>query len=254
MRLAGVLGLIGGIFALGAFGWPATAVPAGQGVARRAAAPVVRTAQAGCPAHSIRAVVRGRVACLSPGNFCRSRNRRAYRRYGFVCSNGQLVYDWARLARRPLHIPTLAPGSDCPATQASGTLGERGSAATQAPAYGPGPAYAGLGGTTAGAGLTFVWQPTDQPYVGWYGTKALWTIPRYTGAVLVRGRQLDGDSSLGFDRGPTWSNRVHPSLRLSGPEAGLHPAATFVRGPGCFAYQVDVLHASYLIVFKAELG
>jgi hypothetical protein len=101
--------------------------------------------------------------------------------------------------------------------------------------------------------LTFVWPPTDAPYRGWYGTKALWTIPRYTGAVLVRGRQLDGDSGLGFDRGPGWSNRVHQGLRLEGPEAGLHPAATFVRRPGCFAYQVDVLRASYLIVFRAVL-
>jgi hypothetical protein len=101
--------------------------------------------------------------------------------------------------------------------------------------------------------LTFVWSPTEAPYRGWYGTKALWTIPRYTGAVLVRGRQLDGDSSLGFDRGPGWSNRIHKGLRLGGPEIGLHPAATFVHGPGCFAYQVDVLHASYLIVFRAVL-
>jgi hypothetical protein len=101
--------------------------------------------------------------------------------------------------------------------------------------------------------LTFVWQPTEAPYNGWYGTKALWTVPRYTGAVLVRGRQLDGDSDLGFDRGPTWSNRVHRGLRLRGPESGWHPAATFVRGSGCFAYQVDVLHASYVIVFRAKL-
>ena len=47
---------------------------------------------------------------------------------------------------------------------------------------------------------------------------------RDTGAALVRGRQLDGDSGLGFDRGPTWSNRVHNALRLEGPESGLHPA------------------------------
>jgi len=181
------------------------------------------------------------------------RNQRAYRRHGFVCRNGQLAYDWARLTRRPLRIPTLPPGSSCPATQPSGTLGERGSAATQAPAFGRGPAYPGLGLTTSGAMLTFVWSPADPPYRGWYGTKALWTIPRYTGAVLVRGRQLDGGSFLGFDRGPSWSNRVHPGLRLAGPEAGLHPAATFVRGPGCFAYQVDVLRASYVIVFSAEL-
>jgi hypothetical protein len=259
VRFAGVLGLVGGILAIGSLGWPATAVPAWQGLGRSdAVSPLARqsvahVAHARCSAGSIRAIVRGRVTCLSAGGHCRARNRRAYRRYGFICRDEQLVYDWARLVRRPLHIPTLTPGSACPATQPSGTLGERGSDASQAPAFGPGPAYVTLGAETSGAMLTFVWPPTEAPYRGWYGTKALWTIPRYTGAVLVRGRQLDGDSGLGFDRGPGWSNRVHRGLRLGGPEVGLHPAATFVRGPGCFAYQVDVLHASYLIVFRAEL-
>lgn len=258
MRIAGVLSLIGGIFAVGALSWTATAVPARQRPSRSdafsplARESVARPARARCPAHSIRAIVRGRVACLSPGGSCRKRNQRAYRRNGFVCRNGQLAYDWARLAR-PLQIPTLTPGSACPATQPSGTLGERGSDASQAPAFGPGPAYVALGAATSGAVLTFVWPPTEAPYRGWYGTKALWTIPRYTGAVLVRGRQLDGDSGLGFDKGPGWSNRVHNALRLEGPETGLHPAATFVRGPGCFAYQVDILRASYLIVFRAVL-
>jgi hypothetical protein len=254
VRFAGVLGLVGGIFAVGALSWPATAVPVRQGQGRSLARESVsHPARVRCPARSTRAIVRGRVACLSPGDFCRTRNRRAYRRYGFVCRNEQLAYDWATLARRPLHIATLTPGSACPATHPSGTLGERGSDAGQAPAFGPGPAYVGLGVETSGAMLTFVWPPTEAPYRGWYGTKALWTIPRYTGAVLVRGRQLDGDSGLGFDRGPGWSNRVHQGLRLGGPETGLHPAATFVRRPGCFAYQVDVLRASYLIVFRAVL-
>lgn len=258
MRLAAALSLIGGILAVGTFGRPATA-PARLGLGRSdAVSPLGREsaaypARVRCAAGSIRAVIRGRVACLSAGSHCRKRNRRAYRRYGFICRDQQLVYDWARLVRRPLHIPTLTPGSSCPETQPSGTLGEQGSTASQALAFGPGPAYPGLGVETSGAMLTFVWQPTEAPYVGWYGTKALWTIPRYTGAVLVRGRQLDGDSGLGFDRGPGWSNRVHRGLRLGGPEAGLHPAATFVRRPGCFAYQVDVLHASYLIVFRAVL-
>jgi hypothetical protein len=259
VRLVGVLGLVGGIFAVAALSWPASAVPARQGLGRSdAVSPLARESvahpgRARCSAGSIRAIVRGRVTCLSAGGHCRTRNRRAYRRYGFICRDEQLVYDWARLVRRPLHIPTLTPGSPCPATQPSGTLGEQGSDATQAPAFGPGPAYPGLGVETSAAMLTFVWQPTEAPYRGWYGTKALWTVPRYTGAVLVRGRQLDGDSSLGFDKGPGWSNRVHPGLRLEGPDAGLHPAATFVHGPGCFAYQVDVLHASYLIVFRAAL-
>jgi hypothetical protein len=79
-------------------------------------------------------------------------------------------------------------------------------------------------------------------------------VPLYTGAVLVRGRQLDGPTQVGFDLGPGWTNRVLPEIRLFGPDEGLHPAATFLRTPGCYAYQVDTLRSSYLIVFEARFG
>jgi hypothetical protein len=82
----------------------------------------------------------------------------------------------------------------------------------------------------------------------------LWTTPRYTGAVLIRGRQLDGPSPIEFDVGPGWTDRVHRKLRLVGPEAVLHPAATFTRMPGCYAYQVDALRSSYHITFNAVSG
>jgi hypothetical protein len=91
------------------------------------------------------------------------------------------------------------------------------------------------------------------PYDGWWGTKVLWTIPRYYGVVLIRGRQLDDANALGFDIGPRWTFSVLTELRFTGPETGLHPAATFVRAPGCYAYQVDTLRSSYLIVFEARL-
>lgn len=95
------------------------------------------------------------------------------------------------------------------------------------------------------------WAPTDPPYLGWAGTKVLWRVPRYAGAVLIRGRQLDGPNAVGFDTGPNWTRRVHPEIKLVGPEDDLHPAATFVPAPGCYAYQVDTFKSSYLIVFEA---
>jgi hypothetical protein len=113
-----------------------------------------------------------------------------------------------------------------------------------------------LDGSSGSAVLTLVWPPgaEHQPYAGWAGTKALWTVPRYGGPVLIRGRQLDGPNPLGFDVGPGWTWSVLPEIRLVGPEPGLHPAATFVRSPGCYAYQVDTVRSSYLIVFEARLG
>jgi hypothetical protein len=218
-----------------------------------AAAAPARPARS-CAAGSTRARIGGRSVCLSAGASCRARHQTRYRGYGFVCRRGRLEYDWASL-HRPLRVPTPAPGSPCPQTAAAGTIGERGSTdLPQILAYGPGPAYpAGLGIEPQGAVLVAFRAEADEPYAGWSGTKVLWTTPRYTGAVLVRGRQLDGPNPLGFDLGPQWTDTVLPELRLVGPERGLHPAATFVHEEGCYAYQVDTLRTSYLIVFEARV-
>ena len=45
---------------------------------------------------------------------------------------------------------------------------------------------------------------------------------------------------------------MHPEIKLVGPEDDLHPAATFARAQGCYAYQVDTFRSSYLIVFEAS--
>jgi hypothetical protein len=202
----------------------------------------------GCAADETRAIVGSRVVCLSEGVSCRSRYQKRYRQYGFRCRGGSLEYDWAAL-HRPLHVPMIAAGTPCPASAPRPNVD---AAVLARPAFGPGPAYPTLDGSSGHAVVGLTWRPTDPPYLGWAGTKVLWTVPTYTGAVLIRGRQLDGPNPVGFDLGPTWTNRVLPEIRLRGPEYGLHPAATFVRTPGCYAYQVDTRRSSYLIVFEAR--
>jgi hypothetical protein len=88
---------------------------------------------------------------------------------------------------------------------------------------------------------------------GWAGTKVLWSTPRHTGPVLIRGGRLDGPGEVGFDLGPAWTGTVHPELRFSGPERTLHPAATYVRAAGCYAYQLDTYTSTSLIVFEARI-
>jgi hypothetical protein len=174
----------------------------------------------------------------------------SYHRYAFHCSHGSLRFWWTGLLRRPLKVPTLAPGSACPASTVGGTLGERGNVdAPDVPAFGPGPAYPTLGAQSGHGEL--IYSPTGG-LDGWGGTKMLWTVPRYYGPVVVRGRQLDGPNELRFDRGPSWTNRLHRDLRLIGPYPRLNPAATYVLSPGCYAYQVDGRGFSYLIAFEAR--
>jgi hypothetical protein len=207
-----------------------------------------------CPTGSTKALIGTRSVCLREYGSCRARYQQQYRRHGYRCEAGFLSYDWAPL-RRPLHIPAIATGTQCPTTTARGTIGQRGAVdAPQAKAFGSGPAFPmGLIDENEEAILELTWPVSNNDYPGWAGTKVLWTIPRYTGAVLIRGRQLDGNGELGFDLGPQWTWTILPELRLTGPEFGLHPAATFVHSSGCYAYQVDTFRRSYLIFFQARV-
>lgn len=204
-----------------------------------------------CSSTSVPAIVRGQHRCLRRFSACRPQLNTTYHRYLFHCSDGYLDFWWTGLARRSLRVPTLAAGSPCPATEADGTLGERGTIdASAIPAFGPGPAYPALGpGPRAAVEYAVDWGPE-----GWGGLKLLWSVPRYYGPYLVRGRQLDGPNVLKFDQGPDWTFRLHNDLRLAGPNERLNPAATFLRSPGCYAYQVDGRGFSYLIVFEAHVA
>jgi hypothetical protein len=95
-------------------------------------------------------------------------------------------------------------------------------------------------------------------YAEYGGFKAMWAIdPRYVGPVLVRGRQLDGDDILRFEKGePGFSDetRAHPTVELHESGGYVHPAVTRVRTLGCYAYQVDGIGFSYSIVFRAVPG
>jgi hypothetical protein len=205
-----------------------------------------------CSSTSVHAIVAGRHRCLAHLVPCRSRFNAAYHRYLFHCAGGSLEFWWRGLVRRPLHIPTLPAGGACPATEADGTLGERGNVDTpNGPAFGPGPAYPTLFSDSGRARLDYL---KSWGYEGWDGTKLLWTVPRYYGPYIVRGRQLDGPEQLRFDWGPNWSRKLHEQLRLAGPYARLNPAATFLRAPGCYAYQVDGRGFSYLIIFEARVA
>ena len=229
--------------AVTAIGVAFAAVPAQS----RTVEPVAR-----CGSGAVQAVIAGRQHCLRWGLACRSRLNSGYHRYLFNCSGGYLTYWWRGLIRRPLHVPTLAAGSACPTTTAEGNLGEHGNLdVPSAPAFGPGPAYPALASDGGHAVLHYL---PNWGYEGWDGTKLLWTVPRYNGPYIVRGRQLDGPNELRFDQGPQWSNKLHDELRLVGSYPRLNPAATFLRAPGCYAYQVDGRGFSYLIVFDARLS
>lgn len=190
------------------------------------------------------AVIATKHRCLQWQMACKARWNADYHRVLFDCHNGYLVYWWRGLLRRPLRIPSVPAGTPCPASEPTGSIGAYG-----ASAFGPGPAYPTLSVEGGRATLTYL---VGWGYDGWDGTKVLWTVPRYRGPYIVRGRRVDGPGLLRFDQGPQWSGKLHSELRLVGPYADLNPAATFLHGPGCYAYQVDGRGFSYQIVFDAR--
>jgi hypothetical protein len=153
--------------------------------------------------------------------------------------------DPATLARldRPLDLPA-ASRARCPRSR----TGRR--APGVAHTLGEGPAFPVL---TSAAGVTELDEFTRRR--GWYFHKTLWAVsPRYRGPLLIRGGRIDsrGDVrfSVRFD--------LRPILRLPGDWPGTTgwryvPSATALRGPGCYAFQIDGLDFSNDVVFEARL-
>jgi hypothetical protein len=142
-----------------------------------------------------------------------------------------------RKVRRPLHLPRLSPGGKCPVSRRAEVHTGYG------PALGSGPAYpVGFDEKST----LYYGGPFAPP---WSGNKVLWIVDStYRGPVLVRGHQLDGKWWLGFQRG----KRPASELRLNATLDRWKdfPSYTRVRGPGCYAYQIDGLTFSRVVVFR----
>jgi hypothetical protein len=151
--------------------------------------------------------------------------------------------DWAHVAiprriRRPLHLPKLARGAQCPVSPRRVVNPEYGAGLGSGPAY---PAGFDATSTLHYRGASF-----PRP---WTGNKVLWYVdPAYAGPVLVRGHQLDGKWWIGFERG----RRPVSQLRLAGGTTWRgFPSYTRIRASGCYAYQIDGSTFSRVIVFRA---
>jgi hypothetical protein len=136
---------------------------------------------------------------------------------------------WPML-RRPLEIEDLRPGDVCPVTPTNAQI--PGAANGQ----GNGPVY------PVGGGLTRIWAAD----------------PREQGPILVRGRRVDGPGEIRFGEAANLKPELELPLRSfvtwPGLPAGWRGFTEYskVTGPGCYAYQIDTLRASSLIVFRVE--
>src|SRR5579859_1171726 len=151
---------------------------------------------------------------------------------------------WAGLRGRPLHVPGLLPGAPCPVTPGQVVTPGFG------PALGAGPVYA------VGLGTAGVRDVDDSIFPApWGGQKVLWIAdPGDPGPVLIRGHQLDGPNEVRFGGGaaPAAELQLQAGAPGGAPAWSNWPSYTRVRGPGCYAYQVDGPGFSEVIPFIAR--
>jgi hypothetical protein len=152
------------------------------------------------------------------------------------------------LRQRPLRLPSLAPGGQCPwapGRAVDPALGE---------VVGEGPIYVALG-----VEATLEYAPAQNfGSQAWGGQKTIWAVPPgFVGLVLVRGRQVDGPNEVRFGRGDVPA----ADLLFSAPgEAQSDPPNSWtyevdytrVQTPGCYAYQIDGETFSEVVVFRAK--
>lgn len=149
--------------------------------------------------------------------------------------------------RRPLRLPVLRLGQSCPTSAASDV---------ETPAF---------GGTAIGAGPVRSVSPSvvdlasTPNSAGWYGSNSMtiwFSEPSYQGPWILRGTLLDGASPVIFGDPPALTaSLLVPPIDTINTSSGYRwvPGGTYVRGPGCYAVQVDGLGFSYDVVFQAIL-
>ncbi len=154
--------------------------------------------------------------------------------------------------RRGLRLRPLLPGNECPRT-AGGTHAPK-----VAITLGDGPAYPVLGMSAAPPHPAGVARLHDGiRHAGWYWHKTLWAVDkRYRGPVLIRGARIDPPGPLRFGTGDVAMGSYHVLSELQMPTEQqarwrYGASSTLVRGPGCYAFQVDGTKFSDVIVFAA---
>jgi hypothetical protein len=92
----------------------------------------------------------------------------------------------------------------------------------------------------------------------WSGARVIWIAqPSYSGPVLIRGGRTDGGGAVGFGEGHVPLDELQflgSGQQAPPPPPGGRSWLSFsrVRGPGCYAYQVDGTSFSRVIAFRAR--
>jgi hypothetical protein len=150
--------------------------------------------------------------------------------------------------RRPPHFPVLRAGQRCPASPGTPVN----NSIFQGIARGTGPVRVLVGGTRRGTADLI--NPSSAP--PWLALKTLWfSLPAYQGPFVIRARRLGRPGPVALGEGPVAAPLVVPPGPTLNSGLGYRtvPGGLFVKTPGCYAWQVDGLTFSEIIVIRAVL-
>lgn len=161
---------------------------------------------------------------------------------------------------RPLQLPTLEPGADCPTTTSAVDVEGIGPLLGDGPIY---PAFAGPEGIFSLGIDDPVTEPVEIDGQEWWGKKTLWVSnDTYRGIALVRGGRIDRDGEVRFypGSGPDYVRAMRlteePWVRGPSTPAGWREwnSGVFFTQPGCYAYQIDGEGFTAIVVVEATAG
>ncbi len=166
--------------------------------------------------------------------------------------------NWSALESKPLHLPIISAGANCPVTPARQHI-----APDHQYAVGNGPVY--LVNEALNNPVIFLDAGSSDPGSPWKISKIFWEVSAsYSGPALIRGGQIDGQNALNFNGGLGQSagnnQGTEPILRelrlLGDPHGQWKTYLTFVRiqQAGCYAFQIDGQNFSENIVIRGTAG
>jgi len=101
-------------------------------------------------------------------------------------------------------------------------------------------------------GVAVLINPTSAP--AWLGLKTLWfSVPAYQGPFVIRAERLGRPGPVALGEGPAVAPLVvPPGPTLNGGQGWREaPGGLWVKTPGCYAWQVDGLTFSEVIIVQA---
>lgn len=155
--------------------------------------------------------------------------------------------------KRPLHFPALRPGHSCPVSHGRPVNNDLFSGI----ALGTGPVRPIIGyepASDARRGIGELITRTSVP--PWLAIKTLWfSTPAYQGPFVIRVERLGRPRPAALGGIPAVAPLVvPPGPTLNGGEGWrAAPGGTWVKSPGCYAWQVDGLTFSEIIVIRMVL-